>query len=153
MNMRGMIQYYFWQTDDSISEIQVEQKWQICQFTNFIFKLRCNQSTIVFNSIIHCHKIHNFLRIWSHLLKKSLMENFIFCAVISVISRRQLSLSKQSLKCFHMMLPPYFWHRVDQNHNTCYCLYLKYLFTNLSLTSKLDFWRKHFFIFPIHSFF
>ena len=25
-----------------------------------------------------------FLRIWSHLLKKSLMENFIFCAVIGV---------------------------------------------------------------------
>ena len=23
----------------------------------------------------------SFLRIWSHLLKKSLMENFIFCAV------------------------------------------------------------------------
>ena len=28
-----------------------------------------------------CDKIRNFLRIWSHLLKKSLMENFIFCAV------------------------------------------------------------------------
>ena len=26
-------------------------------------------------------KIHSFLRIWSHLRKKSLMENFIFCAV------------------------------------------------------------------------
>ena len=26
-------------------------------------------------------QIHSFLRIWSHLLKKSLMENFIFCAV------------------------------------------------------------------------
>ena len=26
-------------------------------------------------------QIRNFLRIWSHLLKKSLMENFIFCAV------------------------------------------------------------------------
>ena len=26
-------------------------------------------------------QILNFLRIWSHLLKKSLMENFIFCAV------------------------------------------------------------------------
>ena len=26
-------------------------------------------------------QIHIFLRIWSHLLKKSLMENFIFCAV------------------------------------------------------------------------
>ena len=25
------------------------------------------------------------LRIWLHLLKKSLMENFIFCAVISAI--------------------------------------------------------------------
>ena len=29
-----------------------------------------------------CDQIHSSLRIWSHLLKKSLMENFIFCAVI-----------------------------------------------------------------------
>ena len=28
-----------------------------------------------------CDQIHGFLRVWSHLLKKSLMENFIFCAV------------------------------------------------------------------------
>ena len=33
-----------------------------------------------FNSI--CDQICQKLRIWSHLLKKSLMENFIFCAVI-----------------------------------------------------------------------
>ena len=26
-------------------------------------------------------QIHSFLPIWSHLLKKSLMKNFIFCAV------------------------------------------------------------------------
>ena len=26
-------------------------------------------------------QIRSYLRIWSHLLKKSLMENFIFCAV------------------------------------------------------------------------
>ena len=26
-------------------------------------------------------QIHSFLRIWSYLLKKSLMKNFIFCAV------------------------------------------------------------------------
>ena len=32
------------------------------------------------NFFIKCDQIHNFLRIWSHLLKKSLMENFIFCA-------------------------------------------------------------------------
>ena len=25
------------------------------------------------------HQIRSFLRIWSHILKKSLMENFIFC--------------------------------------------------------------------------
>ena len=29
-----------------------------------------------------CDQIHRRLRIWSHLLKKSLMENFIFYAVI-----------------------------------------------------------------------
>ena len=28
-----------------------------------------------------CDQIRSFMRIWSHLLKKSLMENFIFCAV------------------------------------------------------------------------
>ena len=30
-----------------------------------------------------CHQIRSFLRIWSHLLKISLMDNFIFCAVES----------------------------------------------------------------------
>ena len=30
-----------------------------------------------------CDQIHGKPRIWSHLLKKSLMENFIFCVVIS----------------------------------------------------------------------
>ena len=33
----------------------------------------------------HCTK--NFLRIWSHLLKKSLMENLILCAVIDFPSK------------------------------------------------------------------
>ena len=28
-----------------------------------------------------CDQIHSFLRIWSYLMKKSIMENFIFCAV------------------------------------------------------------------------
>ena len=31
-----------------------------------------------------CEKIRSFLRIWSHLLKKSSMENFTFCTVISI---------------------------------------------------------------------
>ena len=32
-----------------------------------------------------CDQISKKLRIWSHLLKKSLMENFIFCAVTQAI--------------------------------------------------------------------
>ena len=28
-----------------------------------------------------CDQIRSFLRIWSHLLEKSFIENFIFCAV------------------------------------------------------------------------
>ena len=28
-----------------------------------------------------CDQIRSFLQIWSHLLKKSLIENFIFCAL------------------------------------------------------------------------
>ena len=33
------------------------------------------------NFFSKCEQICSFLRIWSHLLKKSFMENFIFCAV------------------------------------------------------------------------
>ena len=32
-----------------------------------------------------CDQIRSFLQIWSHFLKKSLMENFIFCAVWAFI--------------------------------------------------------------------
>ena len=37
-------------------------------------------------------QIRNFLRIWSHLLKKSLMENFIFCAVFKLAPNFQTKL-------------------------------------------------------------
>ena len=32
-----------------------------------------------------CDQIRSFLRIWLHLLNKSLMENFIFCAVFGIL--------------------------------------------------------------------
>ena len=35
-----------------------------------------------------CDQIHRNLQNWSHLLKKSLMENFIFCAVSSVATEQ-----------------------------------------------------------------
>ena len=36
------------------------------------------------NFFSKCDQIRNFLQIWSHLLKKSLMENFMFCALLAV---------------------------------------------------------------------
>ena len=35
-----------------------------------------------------CYQIHSFLRIWSHLLNKFLMKNFIFCAVPAEIYKK-----------------------------------------------------------------
>ena len=32
-----------------------------------------------------CDQIHSFLQIWSHFLKKSLRENFIFCAMSVIL--------------------------------------------------------------------
>ena len=37
--------------------------------------------------ISQCDQICSFRRIWSHLLKKSLMENLIFCAVLDFRER------------------------------------------------------------------
>ena len=42
------------------------------------------------DSFSKCNQIRRKLRIWSHLLKKSLMENFIFCAVFVYISGLRL---------------------------------------------------------------
>ena len=37
------------------------------------------------NFFSKCDQIHRKLRIWSHLLKKSLMEHFIFCVMYPFI--------------------------------------------------------------------
>ena len=38
-----------------------------------------------------CDQICSLLWIWSHLLKKSLMKNFIFCAVIMICAMLDIS--------------------------------------------------------------
>ena len=43
--------------------------------------LRKNKKLFIQDYFTKCDQIRCFLRIWSHSLKKSLMENFIFCAV------------------------------------------------------------------------
>ena len=35
-----------------------------------------------------CDQIRSFLRIWLHILKKSIMENFIFCTVLGTSTER-----------------------------------------------------------------
>ena len=50
------------------------------------------------NFFSKCDQIRSFLRIWSHLLKKFLMENFIFCVVLNV--NRKLSLN--FMYCFNV---------------------------------------------------
>ena len=47
------------------------------------------------NFLSKCYQIHSFLLIWSHLLKKPLMENFIFCAVNIVRGQEIQSLYEQ----------------------------------------------------------
>ena len=36
-----------------------------------------------------CDQIRRKLRIWSHVLKKPLMENFIFCAAVCIVCKTQ----------------------------------------------------------------
>ena len=49
---------------------------------NFLVRFNAMGSTVAIGGTI-CARSHSFLRIWSHLLKKSLMENFILCAVLA----------------------------------------------------------------------
>ena len=77
----------------------------------------------------------SFLRIWSHLLKKSLMENFIFCAVQKTYTRERLFESQFSY-C------PLIWmcHSCTNNRkiNSLYEIYLRIIYNDKqSLFSKL----------------
>ena len=54
-------------------------KTSIYYFNHSLHKKWSFSSRIFFHK---CDQISSFLRIWSHLLKKSLMKNFIFCTVL-----------------------------------------------------------------------
>ena len=53
-----------------------------------------------------CNQIRSFLRIWSNLLKKSLMEIFIFCAVIIFEALQGLFLPRSFLGLSSRYPPP-----------------------------------------------
>ena len=46
--------------------------------------LHKNMKFYIKDFLSKCDQIRSFLRIWSYLLKKSLMENFMFCAVLNL---------------------------------------------------------------------
>ena len=58
-----------------------------CYLGLYIVLLTCTPDTVqkmkfsIKDFFRKCDHIRSFLRIWSHLLKKSLMENFSFCIV------------------------------------------------------------------------
>ena len=72
----------------------------------------------------HCTKmkfsIKDFLRIWSHLLKKSLMENFFFCVVketpVQMFSSIFLKIFKNTYFIEHLRASAFaFWRSNNQN--------------------------------------
>ena len=54
--------------------------------------------------ISKCDQINSFQQIWSHLLKKSLMENFIFCIVQRLDSLTILILISRTVNMFAFTL-------------------------------------------------
>ena len=64
-------------------------KWMLPFFAGLVLKpamfLSAQQSSKDFFS--KCDQIQRKMQIWSHLLKKSLMEKFFFCAVSESIIR------------------------------------------------------------------
>ena len=66
-------EFSYWKVPSVDLKIEGANKTQKMEFSVKDFSSKCDQIRI-------------FLRIWSHLLKKSLMENFIFCAGVSRLS-------------------------------------------------------------------
>ena len=68
-----------------------------------------------------CDQMSSKLRIWSHLLKKSVMENFIFCAtycenisiIVNVISKKSWKEISQHCILFHAST--YSYLQIQQN--------------------------------------
>ena len=75
-------------------ESKYDKKCLFCTAQKMKFSIKDSSSK--------CDQIHRKLRIWSHLLKKSLMENFIFCAVFWVLRSFLTYLLILSFRKMHM---------------------------------------------------
>ena len=77
---------------------EIKQNWKAPENLGLRKKMKFSTEDLFSNS----DQIHSFLRIWSHLLVKSLMEKFIFCA------EWYLRLSN-----FWLLLPKFYLGNVD----------------------------------------
>ena len=64
-----------------------------------------------------CDQIRRKLRIWSHLLKKSLMENFIFCAVFEIQHIKKSDSQLKVLAYSHNFTTRFNWFWENVKHN------------------------------------
>ena len=85
-----------------------------------------------------CDQIRSFLRIWSHLLKKSLMENFIFCAVEDKEGLQHATLKSSLTSCIILIDIEYFYfEQIFVADVFCYASFLSYCKSKLQLIIKI----------------
>ena len=63
-----------------------------------------------------CDRIRSFLQIWQHLLKKSLMENFIFCAVCGKFVSFALTIEGTLDQTYFRSNPHSSLEKIDSSH-------------------------------------
>ena len=81
-----------------------------------------------------CDQNRSFLRIWSHLLKKSLMENFIFCAVKHIfINTKSHEYAKKSN---FLLMPGH--DRNSPNDGPKHCTKMKFSIKDFFISSALQ---------------
>ena len=70
--------------------VPMDFKRSPCTFCNFrpLDLLHKQMKFSIKDFLSKCDQSRSFLRIWSHLLKKSLMKNFTFCTLIKVLNKR-----------------------------------------------------------------
>ena len=68
-------------TKNHSREISRKRKKELCSQRIFLKNTAQEMKFFIKDFFSKYDEICSFLQIWSHLLKKSLMENFIFCAV------------------------------------------------------------------------
>ena len=77
--------FFFWYVADFFFNVSVTIRLSVTRVLDITWYTSCIVQKINFSIKdfpSKCDQIHRKLQIWSHLLKKSLMKNFIFCAVV-----------------------------------------------------------------------